>query len=146
MIARRFNWFEIKVSYLKVTEEGLEKTVKETYVVDAKTFGKAEEEIQERLQKEEGIIVEQVLAITRAKYDAIDIPTNPGEDDKWYKVKVILLYVDENEKAKRVTNYYLVKDATLAKALDRIDEIMRDSMTDYVSASGSETSIVKVFA
>ena len=45
MRSRTANWFETRVRYDKMMEDGQNKKTTETYVVDAYTFGEAEEAI-----------------------------------------------------------------------------------------------------
>ena len=49
MRSRTANWFECKVRYEKTMEDGLQKKVTETYVVDAMSFSEAEERIIEEI-------------------------------------------------------------------------------------------------
>ena len=48
MRSRTANWFETTVRYERQTEDG-QKKVNETYVVDALTFGEAEEVITKEM-------------------------------------------------------------------------------------------------
>ena len=49
MRSRTANWFECKIRYEKVMEDGLQKKVNESYVVDALSFSEAEERIMEEM-------------------------------------------------------------------------------------------------
>ena len=49
MRTRTANWFETAVRYERQMEDGLQKMVTETYVVDAFTFGEAEEAITKEM-------------------------------------------------------------------------------------------------
>ena len=49
MRSRSANWFECKIRYEKVMEDGLQKKVTENYVVDALSFSEAEERITEEM-------------------------------------------------------------------------------------------------
>ena len=49
MRSRTAMWFETKVRYEKMMEDGKQKRVTETYVVDALSFGEAEERITEEM-------------------------------------------------------------------------------------------------
>lgn len=51
MRARTSQWFECKIKYEKVTEEGVKKPVTERYVVNALSFAEAEERITEEMLK-----------------------------------------------------------------------------------------------
>ena len=49
MRSRTANWFECKIAYEKVMEDGLQKKVNENYVVDALSFTEAEKRIMEEM-------------------------------------------------------------------------------------------------
>ena len=49
MRSRTAEWFECKIRYEKVQEDGLQKKVTEGYVVDALSFTEAEERIIEEM-------------------------------------------------------------------------------------------------
>ena len=112
-------WFETKVKYDKMMEDGTQKPVPETYVV--------------------------VKGIAEASYKEIffsDLDTA----DKWYKAKLQFITLDEKtEKEKRTSVYYLVQAANFMQAVKNIDEVMGGTMIDYVIASVAETSIMDVF-
>ena len=49
MRTRTATWFETKIQYEKTMEDGLQKKVKEQYVVDALSFTEAEKRITEEM-------------------------------------------------------------------------------------------------
>ena len=49
MRSRTAIWFECKIAYEKVMEDGLQKKVNESYVVDALSFTEAENRIMEEM-------------------------------------------------------------------------------------------------
>ena len=49
MRSRTATWFECKIRYEKVTEDGLQKKVNENYVVDALSFSEAETRVTEEM-------------------------------------------------------------------------------------------------
>ena len=49
------NWFEAKVKYMKVNEDGREKKVNEAYLLDAMSYTEAESRIMHEMEfREEG--------------------------------------------------------------------------------------------
>ncbi len=50
MRSKTANWFICKIRYEKTQEDGLQKKVTESYVVDAVSFGEAESRIIEEMQ------------------------------------------------------------------------------------------------
>lgn len=137
-------WFETKVRYEKMMEDGKQKRVTETYVVDALSFGEAEERITEEMS----VYISgefDVKAITPTSYGEIFFSENTN-DDRWYKAKLSFITIDEKtEKEKRTSVYYLVQASSLNVAVKNIDEVMGGTMIDYVIASVAETSIMDVF-
>ena len=136
-------WFETKVKYDKTMEDGQPKKVIESYVVEAMSFGEAEEKITEEMSAY--ISGEfDVKAITPTTYGEIFFSENTN-DDRWYKTKLQFITIDEKtEKEKRSSVYYLVQAASLNGAVKNIDEVMGTTMNDYVIAAINETKIMDV--
>lgn len=144
MRSRTANWFECVVRYERQMEDGMNKKVSELYVVDALSFGEAEE----RITGEMSAYVSgefEVKNITPAAYGEIFFSENDN-DDRWYKAKLSFITIDEKtEKEKRSTVTYLVQAATFNGAVKNIEEVMSGSMVDYVIANISETKIMDVY-
>ena len=144
MRSRTAEWFECKIRYEKVMEDGLQKKVTETYVVDALSFSEAEERI-----------IEEMSSYISGEFDVADIKKAPYKEiffadedmaDKWYKAKLQFITIDEKtEKEKRSNVNYLVNAGTLNGAVKNIDEVMGGTMIDYVIASVAETQLMDVF-
>ncbi len=136
-------WFETKVKYDKTMEDGQPKKVSESYVVEAMSFGEAEEKITEEMSAY--ISGEfDVKAITPTTYGEIFFSENTN-DDRWYKTKLQFITIDEKtEKEKRSSVYYLVQAASLNGAVKNIEEVMGTTMIDYVIAAINETKIMDV--
>ncbi|MBQ2533924.1 MAG: DUF4494 domain-containing protein [Prevotella sp.] len=136
-------WFETKVKYDKTMEDGQPKKVSESYVVEAMSFGEAEEKITEEMSAY--ISGEfDVKAITPTTYGEIFFSENTN-DDRWYKTKLQFITIDEKtEKEKRSSVYYLVQAASLNGAVKNIEEVMGTTMNDYVIAAINETKIMDV--
>ncbi len=144
MRSRTANWFECVVRYERQMEDGMNKKVSELYVVDALSFGEAEE----RITGEMSAYVSgefEVKNITPAAYGEIFFSENDN-DDRWYKAKLSFITIDEKtEKEKRSTVTYLVQAATFNGAVKNIEEVMSGSLVDYVIANISETKIMDVY-
>lgn len=144
MRTRNANWFEASVQYERQAEDGLFSKVRETYVVDAFTFGEAEDAITKELATYvSGEFM--IRNITPAAYGEIFF--SDGEnDDKWYKAKLMFITIDEEKgKEKRTAANYLVQSHTVAGALKNIEEVFSSSVLDYAVANISETKIMDVF-
>lgn len=137
-------WFETKILYDKMMEDGLTKPIKETYVVEALSFGDAEEKIIKEMETYiSGDFA--VKAITPTTYGEIFFSEN-ANDDRWYKAKLQFITIDEKtEKEKRTTSYKLVQAASINGAVKNVDEVMGTGMQDYAIAAINETKIMDVF-
>lgn len=144
MRSRTATWFECKIRYEKTMEDGMQKKVNETYVVDALSFSEAEERIIEEMSSY--ISGEfNVTDIKKAAYGEIFF-SDLELADRWYKTKLQFITIDEKtEKEKRSTVTYLVQAGTLNGAVKSIDEVMGGTMIDYVISSVAETALMDVF-
>ncbi|MBQ7471489.1 MAG: DUF4494 domain-containing protein [Prevotella sp.] len=144
MRSRTANWYECLVRYDRQMEDGMTKKVPETYVVDALSFGEAEEKITEEMSAYVSGEFE-VKNITPATYGEIFFSENDN-DDRWYKAKLSFITIDEKtEKEKRSTVTYLVQAKTFNGAVKNIEEAMSGSIVDYVIANIAETKIMDVY-
>ena len=144
MRSRTAIWFECKIAYEKVMEDGLQKKVKENYVVDALSFTEAESRIMEEMSSYiSGEFTIEDIKI--ASYKEIFF-SEEEMADRWYKAKLQFITIDEKtEKEKRTNVTYLVQACSLHNALDNIDTVMKGTMIDYVQANVGETQLVDVF-
>ncbi len=144
MRTRAATWFETKIQYEKTMEDGLQKKVKEQYVVDALSFTEAEKRITEEMSSYISGAFD-VADIKKATYKEIFF-SDEATADRWYKAKVQFITIDEKtEKEKRSNVYYLVQASTLQGALKNVDEVMGGTMIDYAIAAISETTVMDVF-
>ena len=144
MRSRTANWFETKIRYEKMMDDGKQKIVTELYVVDALSFTEAEASIIEEMSSY--ISGEfKVTGISQSTYGEIffsDIDT----DDRFFKVKLQFITIDEKtEKEKRSNVIYLVQAHTLQQAVKNIEEVMSSTMIDYAIVAVQETQIMDVF-
>ncbi len=137
-------FFECKVRYERTMENGLNKKVTETYVVDALSFTDAESRIIEEMKPY--ISGEfDVTAISIAPYSEAFL-SDKDADDKYYKVKCEFITLDEkNGKEKKTSVHYLVQAASVECARKYTDEVMYKSMIDYNIVAVAETKILDVF-
>ena len=142
MRSRTSNWFECKVRYEKVMEDGLQKKVTEQYVVDALSFSEAEERITEEMS--DYISGEfEVTDVKKAQYKEIFFD---DESDRYYKARLAFITIDEKtEKEKRSAVVYLVEATSLDNAVQNINTVMQGTMIDYEKSNIAETKIMDVF-
>ena len=144
MKTKTSDWFETKIRFDKVQEDGTEKKVNEQYVVEAMSFTEAEVKTI-AIAKKYCSDDYSVKNITPASYHEIFFSDNE-KDDKWYKAKLQFITIDEKtEKVKRQNHCYLVQGSSTESAQKNIKEIMIGTMIDYVVVSIVETNILDVF-
>ena len=136
------NWFECKVSYEKMMENGVQKKVTEPYLVDALSFTEAEARITEEIKPY--ISGEFTIAdIKRARLNELFFNEN---GDRYYKIKVFFITLDEKSGAEKKTSVQMLAQASdLKEAITVLEEGMKGTMADYVIASVTETMIMDVF-
>ena len=144
MRSKTAQWFETKVQYEKVQVDGTQKKVTEQYVVDALSFTEAESSIIEEMKPYVSGDY-KIKNITPANYHEVFF-SDDTQDDKWYKVKLTFITIDEKtEKEKHSIVRYLVQARSTGTAQQAINDVMSKSMIDYETASISETKILDVF-
>lgn len=144
MKSRTANWFECTVRYERQMEDGMTKKVNELYVVDAMSFGEAEESITKEMSSYVSGEFE-VKNINPAAYGEVFFSENAA-DDRWYKARLSFITIDEKtEKEKRTSVTYLVQASTFNGAVKNIEEVMSGTMIDYVIANIMETKIMDVY-
>ncbi|MDR2627453.1 MAG: DUF4494 domain-containing protein [Dysgonamonadaceae bacterium] len=135
-------WFECKVSYEKVAEGGMQKKVTEPYLVDALSFTEAEARIIEELRP---YISGEFLIADIKRVRLSELFYNPN-GDRYYKIKVFFVTLDEKSGAEKKTAAQMLAQAsTVSEAVAIVETGMKGSMADYVIASVSETPLVDVF-
>lgn len=135
-------WFECKLRYQKMNQEGKEQTANELYLVDAVSFTDAEARINKEI--EPYITGEfNVTNIKIANFSEI-LPNDAG--DRWFKSKVSYITLDEKKGVERKTSSYMLVQANNVKdAYEQIEESMKGMTTDYSIPNIAESSIMDVF-
>ena len=137
-------YFEVKIQYQKMQEDGKEKKVTEQYVVEAMSFTEAESRITEEMTPyidgDFGVVSEKI-----APYNEIFL-SDKSDDDKWFISKVGFITLDEKTaKEKKQTFRYLVQAATSELAMDYTKEMFSHGMSDYSIDSVQDTPTLDVF-
>ena len=137
-------YFEVKIQYQKILENGKEKKVTEQYVVESLSFTEAEariiKEMTPYVSGDFDVVSEKI-----APYNEIFLSDN-STDDKWFVSKVGFITLDEKTaKEKKQTFRYLVQAATSELALDYTKEMFSHGMSDYSIDSVKDTPTLDVF-
>ena len=144
MKTRVSKFYEVKIQYQEMQEEGKEKKVTEQYVVEALSFTEAESRITEEMTPyidgDFDVVSEKI-----APYNEIFLSDN-HTDDKWFVSKVAFITIDEKtEKEKKQTFRYLVQAETSEKAMDYTKEMFSHGMSDYRIDAVQDTPTLDVF-
>ena len=136
------DWFECKVSFEKIMEDGKQKRVTEAYLVDALSFTEAEA----RIIKEVASFISgefTVKDIKRAKISELFFNEN---GDRFYKVKVYYITLDAKSLTEKKTTVQMLAQASnLKEAVAVLEEGMKGTLADYEIASVTETQLMDVF-
>ena len=129
------NWFECKVSYEKMLENGMQKKVTEPYLVDALSFTEAEARIIEEIRP---FITGEftVTDIKRARLSELFFNEN---GDRFYKIK------EKSGAENKTAAQMLAQATTLKEAIAVLEDGMKGTLADYTIASVTETQLMDVF-
>ena len=135
-------WFECKVRYDKLMENGMQKKVNEPYMVDALSFTEAEARIIEEVTP----FISGDFSVSAVKRTNISEIFWDDSADKWYHVKVNFITIDEKSAVeKKTTSHILVAATDFKGALDNFMEGMKGTMADFEIVSITETPLMDVY-
>lgn len=137
-------WFQCTVKYEKTAEDGGLKKVSEPYLVSADNFSQVEKRIINELAPYISGAYE-VSDIRRARFAEVYESTK-DEDDKFYKLKLSFISIDDTgTKEKRISQQILVQADTLKNAIKYLEEQMKGTVLDYDILSVTETAIIDIY-
>lgn len=135
-------WFECKVRYDKMQENGAIKKVTEPYLVDALTFTEAESRIIEEMKP----YISGEFSISAVKKTRISEIFFDENGDRYYMVKVNFITLDEKSgMEKKSSSFILVQASDFTGSLKRFEEGMKGTIADYEIASITETMLMDVY-
>lgn len=135
-------WFECKVRFDKMQENGAVKKVNEPYLVDALSFTEAESRIIEEMKP----YISGDFTVSAVKKTRIAEIFFDDRGDKYYMVKYNMITLDEKSGAeKKSAVYALAQAADFEMALSVFLENMKGTLGDYEIASIAETPLMDVF-
>ena len=116
-------WIETKLSYEKIDEQGKQRKVTETYLVDALSF--AEAEVRITVEMKQYISGEfTVSAVKKAKITEVI----SGYGGWWYKLRVMFISIDERTgAAKKTPHDFLVEAQDIEEAIVRFMHSLQSS-------------------
>lgn len=137
------NYFIATVCYQQQQENGNQKTVSEQYLIDALSFTEAEARTIEELTPYNGDF--KISQIVKSRIAELMLSKSLSAD-RYYKVKVTFIFIDEKSGAEKNTNdCMLVQASDFKNAYDRFIEGMKGTMQDYEISSIVETKIMEYF-
>ncbi|WP_165025269.1 DUF4494 domain-containing protein [Dysgonomonas sp. ZJ279] len=136
------NWFEVKVSYDKMLENGMQKKVTEPYLVDALSHTEAEARATGELRPY--ITGEfSIDSIRRMKLSELFF-NDAG--DRFFKAKVSFITLDEKSGTEKKTGVQMLAQASgIKEALSVVEKGMDGTLADYTITALLETPIMDVF-
>lgn len=135
-------WFECKVRYDKMMENGSVKRVTEPYLVDALSFTEAEARIIEEIQP----FMSGDFSIPAIKKTNITEIFTGGMADKWWLVKFNIITIDKKSAVERKSAVHVMVQADSQQdATDRFNEGMKGTMADFEIEKVAETKIMDVY-
>lgn len=137
------SWFECKVRYDKLQENGAVKKVTDTFLADSLSITEA----VARITKEQAPFISGDFVVSSAKSTKIAEIFRDDSADKWYLVKVAFITIDEKTAAeKRSISQILTAGSTFKQAYDNFMEGMKGTMADFDIVSLTETPILDVYS
>lgn len=135
-------WIEVRVRYEKRQPNGTLKKVTEPYLVDALSCTEAEARVTKELEPYIGGDF-RITSVVSTKISEIFWDAS---GDRFYKVKVNFISLDDKTGAeKKAANYILVQASSFAKALANFEECMKGTMADFEIEGINETKIIEVY-
>ena len=135
-------WIEVRARYDKMMENGVVKKVTEPYLVDALSCTEAEARVTEELTP----FISGDFRISSVITTKISDIFWDATGDRFYKVKVNFITLDEKTATeKRTASYILVQASCFKDAYDNFIEGMKGTMADYEIEAINETKIVEVY-
>ena len=136
------NWFECKVSYKKMQENGIYKKVTESYLVDALSFTEAEARIIEEIRP----FITGEFTVTDIKRTKFSDSFLNNEGESYFKIKIYFITLDEKSGAEKKTpSLILVQANDIDDAKLIFGNGMKNILSDFRVDSISETKIIAVF-
>ena len=138
------NYFECKIRYEKAQDNGQNKKINETYLVNAISFGEAETRIIEEMTP---FIAGEfnITDMKKATYSEL-FESEEAAADTYYKIKLVFTTLDEVKGTEKKTAVNTLARATdLRDAVKTVNEGMKGTMSDYQIASVVETKIMDIF-
>lgn len=135
-------WIEVKARYDRMMENGAVKKVTEAYLADVLSCTEAEARVTAELRP----LVSGEFHITSVTATKISEVFHNDGDDRFYKVKVNFITLDERSgREKRTSSYVLVQASSFRSAYDNFIRGMQGTLADFEIEAISETKLLDVY-
>ena len=135
-------WIEVRARYDKMMENGSVKKVTEPYLADALSCTEAEARVTEELTP----FISGDFRISSVVTTKISEIFWDASGDRFYKVKVNFITIDEKTASeKKTATYILVQASSFKEAYDNFIDGMKGTMTDYEIDAITETKLIDVY-
>lgn len=135
-------WIEVRARYDKMMENGSVKKVTEPYLVDALSCTEAEARVTEELRA----YISGDFSVSNVGKTKISEVFWDASGDRFYKVKVNFITIDEKTASeKRTATYILVQASNFKEAYDNFIDGMKGTMADFEIEAINETKLVDVY-
>lgn len=135
-------WIECRAKYDKMQENGSIKKVVEPYLVDALTCTEAEARVTEELSA----YISGDFSVSNVGKTKISEVFWDASGDRFYKVKVNFITIDEKTASeKRTATYILVQACDFRNAYENFLDGMKGTMADFEIEAITETKLVEVY-
>ena len=135
-------WFECKIRYNKTQQDGTIKNVTEAYLVDALSCTEAEARVTEELRP----YISGDFSVSSVGKTKIAEVFWDATGDRFYKVKVNFITIDEKTSVeKRKASYIIVQASSFKDAYDNFIDGTKCTMADFEIEQIYETKIMDVY-
>lgn len=135
-------WFECKVRFDKIQQDGSVKKVTESYLVDALSFTEAEARIIEEVTP----FICGDFSIPAIKKTVIAEIFRDDTSSRWWIVKYNLISIDEKRGTERKAAVHVMVQADSQQgATDRFNDGMKGTLADYEIEKVAETKIMDIY-
>ena len=135
-------WIEVRVRYERMMENGIVKKVTEPYLADALSCTEAEARVTDKLTP----FISGEFRVTAVTVTKISEIFWDETGDKFYKVKVNFITLDEKSGTeKKTASFILVQSSSFHNAYVNFEEGMKGTMVDYEIEQICETKIMDVY-
>lgn len=134
-------YYQAKVTYTREVEGGKIKNVKEQYLLYDLNYGAAEKHATEYVESYRG---DALPDVELKRISLADVLVNYNINaDKWYKVKVEFIALDESgTKEIKTAQLYMVQASESKEAIALINQKLSDSASDFSVHTTIETKII----